>query len=147
MKNSKPAINPLLCKINQTPHAATLKLELVTAKDNTVTLKLPFSELIIGDPFKRLIHGGAISTLMDTACGAAVFQAQGTSQSMATLDLRVDHMKPGKPDADIYAIADCYRLTNTVAFIRATAYTDDINDPIATAVASFMRSNTEFPVK
>jgi len=147
MKNSKPSVNPLLCKVNQTPHASILNLELVSAEDNTVTLKLPFAEHIIGDPFKRLIHGGAISTLMDTVCGAAVFQAQGNFQAMATLDLRVDHMKPGEPDADVYATADCYHLTNTVAFIRATAYTNNVNEPIATAVASFMRSNVEFPVK
>jgi len=147
MKNSKHGINPLLHKVNQTPHATQLKLELIDAKDTTVTLKLPFGEHLIGDPFKRIMHGGAISTLMDTVCGAAVFQAQGNFQSMATLDLRVDHMKPGEPDADVYATADCYRLTNTVAFIRATAYTKDINDPIATAVASFMRSNVEFPVR
>ncbi|MEW5056419.1 MAG: PaaI family thioesterase [Cycloclasticus sp.] len=147
MKNSKPAVNPLLCKVNQTPHATILKLELVSAKDDTVTLKLPFSEHIIGDPFKRLIHGGAITTLMDTVCGAAVFQAQGNFQSMATLDLRVDHMRPADSGLDVFAIAECYRLTNTVAFIRATAYTDNIDEPVATAVASFMRSNVEFPVQ
>lgn len=144
--NHKP-VNPLLCKVNQTPHANVLKLELVDAEHNKVTLKLPFSEKIIGDPFKRIIHGGAITTLMDTVCGAAVFQAQGNFQSMATLDLRVDHMQAATSGADVYATAECYRLTNTVAFIRGVAYTDNIDDPIATAVATFMRSNIEFPVR
>jgi len=116
-------------------------------KPNKVTLKLPFSEKIIGDPFKRLIHSGALTTLIDTVCGAAVFQAQGNFQSMATLDLRIDHMRPPESGADVYAMAECYRLTNTVAFIRSTAYTHDIDEPIATAVASFMRSNVEFPVE
>ena len=140
------ALNPYLKKINQTPHAAKLNLQLSSAEETSVTLKLPFNDDIVGDPVNNYIHGGAITTLIDTACGAAIFQAQNNLRALATLDLRVDHIRPATSGLDVYAYADCYRLTHTIAFVRVTAYTDDIDQPIATATASFIRSNTEFPI-
>lgn len=139
-------MNPYLNEINQTPHGKKLNLQLISAEGTTATLMLPFSEEIIGDPINRFIHSGALTTLVDSACGVAIFQAQNNGRAMATLDLRVDHMCPAKSGVDIYAYADCYRLSHTIAFVRATLYTHDINQPIATAVSSFMRSNKNFPI-
>lgn len=139
--------NSHLSKINETPHAKALNLKLVSAAASTVVIQLPSSEAIIGDPVNRTIHGGAITTLLDTACGAAIFQTQNNFRAMATLDLRVDHMRPASADIAINAHADCYRLTHTIAFVRATLYTNDINQPIATAMGSFVRSNEEFPTQ
>jgi len=134
-------------KINQTPHAKWLNLQLVSTEETAVTIMLPFSDHIIGDPINRTIHSGAITTLVDTAAGAAIFQTQNNYRAMATLDLRVDHMRPATSGVDISARADCYRLSNTIAFVRVTVFTDDINKPIATALGSFIRSNKDFPVK
>ena len=36
------------------------------------------------------------------------------------------------------ARAHCYKLTRSVAFVRAVAYEDDPDDPIAAAQAAFM---------
>ena len=57
---------------------------------------------------------------------------------MATLDLRIDYMRPAEPRKDLYTEAECYRTTVNIAFVRATAYQDDRSDPIATSVATFM---------
>jgi len=140
-------INPFLEKINQTPHAHKLGLELISTEETSVVLKLPFSESIVGDSINKQIHGGAITTLADTACGVAIFQAQQNNRAMATLDLRVDHMQPAGSGNDVYAHADCYHITHTIAFTRVTVYTDDINKPIATALGTFMRSNDDFPTE
>ncbi|ORU93385.1 MAG: thioesterase [Cycloclasticus sp. symbiont of Bathymodiolus heckerae] len=138
--------NAHLEKINQTPHAKKLNLELLSSERTSVILKLPFNEELIGDPVNGYIHGGAITTLADTACGVAIFQAQNNYRAMATLDLRIDHMQPASSGSDVYANADCYHLTHTIAFVRVNLYTDDASKPIATATGSFMRSNEEFPV-
>ena len=133
-------------KINQTPHAKKLELQLISANDNSATLKLPFSNDIIGDPINRYIHGGAITTLIDTACGAAIFEAQQNTRAMATLDLRVDYLRPAKSGQDVLAHAECYKLTHTLAFVRVITYEDDIANPIATAVGAFIRSNKNFSI-
>jgi len=137
----------LLERIAQTPHGHRLNLQLTSTEETSVTLKLPFSQDIIGDPIKKLVHSGAVTTLIDTACGAAIFHAQKNLQAMATLDLRVEHLTTAQSGQDIFAYADCYHLTHTIAFVRVTAYTDDINKPIATATATFMRSTKKFPIQ
>ena len=138
--------NPYLEKICQTPHARKLNLKLVNAGERSITLKLPYSKEIIGDSVNNYIHGGAVSTAIDTACGAAIFQLRNNLRALATLDLRVDHIRPAAPGTDINIFAECYHLTHTIAFVRATAFTDDIGAPTATAVGSFIRSNKQFPV-
>ena len=138
-------INPFLEKINQTPHANKLKMQLVATEESAVTIKLPYSEHIIGDPFNNIIHSGAITTLIDTACGSAIFQTQQNLRALATLDLRVDYMRPAVSTKDIQAYAHCYKLTDTIAFVRATVFTESIDDPVATAMCTFMRSQQEFP--
>ena len=139
-------INPFLKQISRTPHANFLNLKLVSAELTAVTLLMPYSDNIIGDPYNKVVHSGAITTLIDTACGAAIFQAQNNTQAMATLDLRVDYVSPAASGKNIQAYADCYKLTSTIAFVRTTVFTDDINTPIATAAATFMRSNKSFPI-
>ncbi len=139
-------ITPYLEKVCQTPHAIKLNLKLVSVGEQAVTLTLPYSKEIVGDSINNYIHGGAVSTAIDTACGAAILQAQSNLRAMATLDLRIDHVRPADSGVDINVYADCYHLTHTIAFVRASAYTDDVKAPIATAVGTFMRSNKQFPI-
>ena len=47
-------------------------------------------------------------------------------------------MKPATPKLDIFARAECYKVTANIAFVRASAYHGDAADPIATAVGAFM---------
>lgn len=132
-------------RIKKTPHCSTLGMKLVEVEDQAVILLLPYCEKLIGDPERKIIHGGAITSLIDSACGTAVFQAQKSMRAMATLDLRIDYMRPSPAGEDVYALAECYHLTPRIAFVRATAYNDDPNQPVATGMATFMRSDQNFP--
>ena len=77
---------------------------------------------------------------MDACCGAAVFMALKQPVPIATLDLRIDYLKPAPPGRDVIARARCYKVTKNVAFVRCVAYHEREDDPIASAVGSFMLS-------
>lgn len=132
-------------RINKTPHCSTLGLKVHETTEDGVVIVLPYTEKLIGDPERKVIHGGAITSLIDSACGTAVFQAQNSMRAMATLDLRIDYMRPSPAGMDVYARAECYHLTKNIAFVHAIAYNDDPKQPVAMGMATFMRSNENFP--
>jgi len=109
---------------------------------------VPFREELIGDPRRRVIFGGAITTLIDHASGLAVACAVEELTAIATIDLRVDYLRAAEPDRELYARAECYRLTRNVAFVRAIAWDRADHDPFASALGTFMlgahRSDSSF---
>ncbi|MCC4831422.1 PaaI family thioesterase [Shewanella sp. 1_MG-2023] len=133
--------------VNQLAQCRRLNISVLEASEHHVLLELPYSQDIIGDPDTGVIHGGVVTTLIDTASGTSVVSAilakYESLEISPTLDLRVDYMKPAEPDKPLYAIAECYRLSANVAFTRAIAYQDSVDDPIAHAVGSFMRISPE----
>ncbi len=121
------------------PHSAAMGMQLISADDGEATMMLPYSEALVGDVATGVLGGGAITALLDTCCGAAVFASKAKRiVSTATLDLRIDYMRPATPGQDVYAHAECYRVTRSVAFVRALAWTEGREKPVATASAAFI---------
>lgn len=114
-----------------------LGIRVVSARENELILELPYNEKIIGNPDTGVIHGGAITTLMDTTAGAGVLCATPKFELAPTLDLRVDYMRSAKPGQPVYARASCYRTTSNILFMRCEAY--QIDRTVAHCVATFMR--------
>jgi uncharacterized protein (TIGR00369 family) len=100
--------------------------------------KLPFDERLIGHPESGLIHGGAVTTLLDAAGGAAVYVKLGSPTPIATLDLRIDYLKPAVGRLPVLARCECIKITKNVAFVRMTAYQDEPNDPVALGTGTYM---------
>src|SRR5512140_393503 len=99
---------------------------------------LPYQSVFVGDVESGVLHGGVVTAMLDESCGMAVQLALDGSRAIATLDLRIDYQKPAKPGLDIKAHSVCYRVTRSIAFVRATAYQESEDDPVATATACFM---------
>ncbi|MDY6942737.1 MAG: PaaI family thioesterase [Pseudomonadota bacterium] len=106
------------------------------------TMKVPYKPELIGNPKTGVIHGGVLTSLIDSCGGLAVFSALPRMEPIATLDLRIDYQKPATPEKDLFAFSECYKLTRQIAFVRAIAYQDDKEDPVATSLATFMRSSS-----
>jgi uncharacterized protein (TIGR00369 family) len=120
------------------PQARALGLVTLEIGNAVAILKAPYRPEIVGDPETGVIAGGVVTTLLDHASGQAVHAALSEWTSIATLDLRIDYMRPAQPGRDVLARAHCYKVTRSVAFVRAVAYEDDPDDPVAAAQAAFM---------
>ena len=103
-------------------------------------MRLPFSDELTANHKETIVHDGAITVILDSVSGFVVRNSCLVAKdiSIATLDLRVVRLRPPLPSMDIYAKGDCYRVSQNIAFVRGWAYDQDIEDPIATSVATFM---------
>ena len=124
--------------VNHTPHAARLGMQVVETGPGLAVIRLPYRDELIGDPARRVVFGGAITTLIDHTSGLAVACAMDVLHPIATIDLRVDYLRAATPGFDLYARSECYRLTRNVAFVRAVAYEQTPEDPFASCLATFM---------
>ena len=101
-------------------------------------IRLPYDPNFVGNPENGVLHGGVVTSLIDATASSAVFLALLKPTRIATLDLRLDYLKPASPNVDLHAKGVCYKLTRMVAFARAIAYHDDESDPVASAAGTFM---------
>lgn len=123
--------------IDALPFSKALAMRVDELGDGIAVISMPYSSELVGDPSSNVIHGGAVSALMDTCGGAAVMSHPNTPSITATLDLRIDYMRPATPGQRITARAECYHVTRSVAFMRATAWDEDTARPLATATGAF----------
>jgi uncharacterized protein (TIGR00369 family) len=124
-------------------HCQMLGLTVVHADGSDLQLRLPYSEKIIGNPMMGIIHGGALTTLMDTACGTACFVAIEGMELCPTLDLRVDYMKSSEQGEDLIAYASATRITSNVVFTECQVKQESDGVLIAKCNAAFMRIGPE----
>lgn len=123
--------------IEAIPFSKALSMKLLEIESGKAVITMPFDEALIGDPGSGVIHGGAVSALMDTCGGAAVMSHPDMPVATATIDLRIDYMRAATPGQSIRAEAHCYHVTRAVAFVRATAFDEDDTRPVAAATGAF----------
>jgi uncharacterized protein (TIGR00369 family) len=131
--------------VGRTPHIREVGLRITEFERGRGTMTMPARADWMGDPERGLMHPGALTVLADTTCGLAVGTALAEVAPFATLDLRMDYLRPAGPDRDVHCSAECYRTTRSVAFVRAELWQDDPLAPIAAAQANFMLSTPGGP--
>ena len=120
------------------PFSREIGMRLHQAENGVAVVSVPYDKRLVGDPETGVLHGGVITALLDTACGWAVMAAAASLKSTATLDLRIDYMRPATAGETVFSRAECYRLTRSIGFARAVAYHSDPSDPVATAQGAFI---------
>ena len=123
------------------PHSRDCGMVIDALDAAGATASLPYRPEWLGDTERGLIHTGIITSLIDTVSGLAALAAAGRFEPIPTLDLRVDYLRPALPDKTLYSRAECYRLTRSIAFVRASAWQDHQQEPVAVSQAAFMRAS------
>lgn len=136
--NSPPDLGRITAAFEALPHARAVGMRFLSLDHGRGSMRLAYDAGLIGNPRTRVVHGGVITALLDTLCGAVVMASVPEGTSLATLDLRIDYLHPAMPDETIRASAECYKVTANVAFVRGLAYHEAIDDPIAHCTGTFM---------
>ena len=119
------------------PFNNALGIQLEEVGPGFATQYLPVGSHLVGDPARGTMHGGVITTLLDSCCGAAVFMALEKPAYMATLDLRIDFLRPADARRPLHSRADCHQCDHQLAFVRCVAWQDDPDNPVAVGSATF----------
>lgn len=122
------------------PHNRALGIRILGVSPTEARFELPYDARLVGNPETGTLHGGAITALLDACSGAAVFASLNSLVPIATLDFRIDYLKPAAPGKPVIGKANCYKLTRNVAFTRGVAYQDEPDNVIAHSVGTFMLS-------
>ena len=101
-------------------------------------LVLPWREGLVGDPALGVIASGPIVALLDMATSIGVWMKRGGFLPHATLDLRVDYLRPAVSGNAVIGRGECYRVTRSIAFVRGIAHDGDADDPVAHVAGTFM---------
>jgi acyl-coenzyme A thioesterase PaaI-like protein len=138
-----------------TPQSAALGVHMVarqtvSGQDGEV-MRVPFRADLVGDPAAGGLANGVVFTLLDQACGYAISsalreRAEGEGRElrmggMATLDFRIDYVRPARAGEGVTGEARCVKIAGEVAFVRGVAFETDPDDPVAIAQAAFMISS------
>lgn len=120
------------------PHCRETGIVITQCSHNLAVAELPYRDAWLADPARGMLHPGIVTTLVDSACGVAVLARLNRFEPIATLDLRVDYLRPAFRDRSVFCRGECYRVTENIAFARATVWQDDEQAPIALSQSVFM---------
>lgn len=120
-----------------TGHTSILGLRYHDHGPDWAEMLLPFNPSLARDAGGSLSNG-PIVTLMDIAASMAVWLKAGRFHPHATLDLRLDYVRPPRPFRDLVGRGECYALTSDLAFVRGQAHDGEPDQPVASLSGTFM---------
>jgi len=124
--------------VESIPHNRAIGFDLVEMGADFAVGRIPYHPSLVGNPSGGVVHGGIVTTLLDTVGGMASLARRGEFIVMATLDLRIDYLRPSTPGKDLAARVECYKMTRNIAFTRGFAFNNDPDDPLASMSATYM---------
>jgi uncharacterized protein (TIGR00369 family) len=122
----------------QVGHGGALGILYVDHGPDWVELGLDYDEKLVGVAETGVIASGPIISLMDMAASMAIWVKLDRFRHQATLDMRVDYLRPATPGNRIVGRGECYAVTKSVGFVRGIAHDGDPADPVASVAATFM---------
>jgi uncharacterized protein (TIGR00369 family) len=111
------------------PFNKYLGLKVEKAENGFARLFLPYRPEFTGDARRPALHGGILSTLIDTCGGVAVWTCCELEDRIATIDMRVDYLHPA-PQADLLAESRVRLMGNRVGNVQTKIFTRQEPDKI-----------------
>lgn len=122
---------------DKVPHCHAMGMRAVRVEHGVAEVEMPCRPSFLGNIERDWIHGGVLTTLLDTVSGMAACTVIDEIERVVTLDLRVDYLRPAAGDRPLSGRAECYRLTRSIAFIDAWVRQDGVE--VAVGRSTFAR--------
>ncbi|HET6789239.1 MAG TPA: hotdog domain-containing protein [Aquabacterium sp.] len=134
------------------PYARDAGMRVVSIGEGRARVSMDARAEWVGDAARGQLHPGCATVLADTACGVAVGTALNPIVPFATLDLRMDYLRPAQTGAVLECEAHCHRLSRSVAFVRGEVFQQGSEEAVAAVNATFMLGTanarrTDLPAK
>jgi uncharacterized protein (TIGR00369 family) len=122
-KTWNPALGAVICQLMEEgiPFNRLLGVRVLELGDGFARVEIPFRPELIGNPARPAIHGGVLSSLVDACGGAAAFTQITPPETISTIDLRVDYLRPGEPEA-LVCESMVSRMGNRVASVDSKIF-------------------------
>jgi uncharacterized protein (TIGR00369 family) len=138
--DAKPPFDPrrFMDYVRNVGHGGALGIAYHDHGDDWVELALPYKAELVGMPETGILASGPIFSLMDMATSMSLWMRLGHFRPQATLDLRIDYLRPATPGNTIVGRGECYAVTHSIGFVRGLAHDGDLADPVAHVSGTFM---------
>jgi uncharacterized protein (TIGR00369 family) len=122
--------------LDRIPYARFLGLTHHLSGDE-LTVTMPFSDHLIGNPMLPALHGGSTAALLEmTAMAQAELRFPGERRPRI-INVTVAYLRSGRPLAT-HARAHIHRAGRRVASVSVEAWQEERSNPIATLNAHFL---------
>ena len=120
------------------PYASFLGVQ-AELRGDELTLILPYSEHLVGNPLLPALHGGVVGALMELTAITQLAISSKSDKFAKTIDIGVDYLRSGKP-IDTYARARVVKIGRRIANVQAEAWQNERSQPIAAMHGHFLIS-------
>lgn len=115
-------------------------------KGDELTLVLPYSEHLLGNPLLPALHGGVVGALMELTAITQLAIASKSETFPKTIDVGFDYLRSGRP-VDVYARAKVIKIGRRIANVQAEAWQGERGQPIAAMHGHFLVGDDEAAAK
>jgi len=124
--------------VRRVGHGGALGIDYHAHGADWAELSLLYDEKLVGMPDSGVIASGPIISLMDMATSIAIWIKLDRFRHQATLDLRVDYLRPATPGRTVIGRGECFAIRRSIAFVRGIAHDGDPADPVAHVAGTFI---------
>ena len=119
-------------------HGGLIGLRYRAHGDDWAEVEVPYDDALVGDATTGILASGPIFSMMDVATSISIWIKTGVFRPQATLDLRIDYLRPAEPGKTVIGRGQCYKLTKTIAFVRGEAHDGDPARPLAHVAGTYI---------
>jgi acyl-coenzyme A thioesterase PaaI-like protein len=122
--------------VDAVPYARWLGL-LVEPRAGELVCHLKFEEMLVGNATIPALHGGALGGLLESAAAFQLLYAHESIVLPKIINVTVDYLRSARA-VDTFATGIITKQGRRVTSVRALAWQEDRNKPVAAANAHFL---------